>query len=165
MDVRTLIQELLEYNLDAEVSCIAHNDVEEFSITYATIDGGEGGTKQDAGSVNFYIDSLCSNDQASQTHNVNPAINPAVNPIIEVIEFDDFVEFGKSFPGVNIVNCMPWSFEYKGHPITHENDKCYIIPAGIGSIISQYFRPGDLLITDTLGNLHVIQKKRDGKRK
>ena len=41
--------------------------------------------------------------------------------IIEAITFAEFVQYGKDNGG-NVVNGMPWSFEYKGHGITHEND-------------------------------------------
>src|SRR5688572_10568559 len=47
--------------------------------------------------------------------------------IVEAITFEELVDYGKA-SGANIVNGMPWSFEYKGQPITHENDDCYIIP-------------------------------------
>ena len=47
--------------------------------------------------------------------------------VINAITFDEFVEYGKTHGG-NIVNGMPWSFEYNGHPVTHGNDTCYLIP-------------------------------------
>jgi hypothetical protein len=30
--------------------------------------------------------------------------------------------------GANIVGGMPWSFNYNGHPVTHENNQKYLIP-------------------------------------
>jgi hypothetical protein len=42
------------------------------------------------------------------------------------ISFSDFVEYGRN-NGANIVNGMPWSFEFEGYPVTHENDSCYLI--------------------------------------
>ena len=38
--------------------------------------------------------------------------------VIEAITFDELVEHGRQSGA--IVNGMPWSFEYNGHPITHE---------------------------------------------
>jgi len=64
--------------------------------------------------------------------------------IIEAITFEEFVEYGKN-NGANIVNGMPWSFNYNGHPVTHENDKRYLIPTLEGT---HNFTPQDMLITD-----------------
>lgn len=69
---------------------------------------------------------------------------------IEAITFDEFIEYGKN-NGANIVNGMPWDFDYKGYPVTHENDKCYIIPAHQGS---SYFTPEDMLITPEDGKIY-----------
>ena len=46
--------------------------------------------------------------------------------IVEAITFDDLIQYGLTQTD-NIYNNMPWSFEYKGVPITHETDDCYII--------------------------------------
>lgn len=71
--------------------------------------------------------------------------------IIEAITFLELVEHG-------INNCkhlsdtnMPWSFSYKGHPITHENDKCYLIPTLEGTM---KFTPDDMLITGIQGEIY-----------
>lgn len=63
--------------------------------------------------------------------------------IIEAITFAEFVQYGKDNGG-NVVNGMPWSFEYKGHGITHENDQTYLIPTLEGIM---KFTPNDMLIT------------------
>ena len=63
--------------------------------------------------------------------------------VIEAITFEEFVEYGRD-NGANIVNGMPWSFVYNGHPITHENDKCYLIPTLEGTLS---FTPQDMLLT------------------
>lgn len=60
MKVKHLIKELLEYNLDAEISVVAHCKKEEFTITYGN---SEGCTKQNCDSVSFYLDRLCTNEQ------------------------------------------------------------------------------------------------------
>lgn len=70
--------------------------------------------------------------------------------IIEAITFDELVEYGINNGG-NMVNGMPWSFKYKGHPITHENDKCYLIPTLEGT---HNFTPQDMLITGIQGEIY-----------
>jgi len=69
---------------------------------------------------------------------------------IEAITFNEFVEFGLKNTD-NIVNGMPWSFEYKGYSITHENDECYIIPTLEGDY---NFTPNDMLITGIKGEIY-----------
>lgn len=65
------------------------------------------------------------------------------NPVvIEAITFDELVDYGKANGG-NIHHGMPWSFEYKGQHITHENDNCYLIPTLEGT---KRFDRGDMLI-------------------
>jgi hypothetical protein len=74
--------------------------------------------------------------------------------VIEAITFDEFVEHGKQNGG-NIVNGMPWSFEYNGHPVTHENDECYLIPTLEGT---HNFTPQDMLITGVNGEIYPCKK-------
>ncbi len=69
---------------------------------------------------------------------------------VEAITFDELVEYGK-VNGANVVNGMPWSFEYKGQPITHENDECYLIPTLEGIM---RFGPQDMLITGVAGEIY-----------
>ena len=71
--------------------------------------------------------------------------------VIEAITFEELVEYGKNFEGVNIINGMPWSFDYKGHPITHENDECYLIPTLEGT---HNMTPKDMLITGVDGEIY-----------
>lgn len=70
--------------------------------------------------------------------------------VIEAITFDQLVEIGiKS--GANIVNGAPWSFNYGGHPITHERDDCYLIPTLEGT---HNMTPADMLITGVKGEIY-----------
>ena len=69
---------------------------------------------------------------------------------VEAITFDEFVEHGKENGG-NIVNGMPWSFEYQGHQVTHENDRCYLIPTLEGTMC---FTSDDVLITGVQGEIY-----------
>lgn len=62
--------------------------------------------------------------------------------VLDAILFDELVEHGKTH-GANIVNGMPWSFEYEGLPITHENDECYLVIAG-DEVYK--FTPSDVLV-------------------
>ena len=70
--------------------------------------------------------------------------------VIEAITFDELVAYGRTH-GANIVNGMPWSFDYAGHPITHENDECYLIPTLEGTM---RLTPGDMLITGVKGEIY-----------
>ena len=70
--------------------------------------------------------------------------------VVEAITFAELVEHGKA-NGANIVNGMPWSWNYAGHPITHENDECYLIPTLEGTM---KMTPGDMLITGVKGEIY-----------
>lgn len=70
--------------------------------------------------------------------------------VIEAITFDELVEHGKA-EGSNIVDGMPWSFNYAGHSITHENNDCYLIPTLEGAM---QFKRGDMLITGVKGEIY-----------
>jgi len=70
---------------------------------------------------------------------------------IEAISFDELVQYGRDNGG-NIVNGMPWSFNYKGLPVTHENDKCYIV--GI-----YYVKTCDMLVTFADGDIRPIEAR------
>jgi len=75
--------------------------------------------------------------------------------VVEAITFEEFIQFGKDNCG-NIVNGMPWSFTYKGLPVTHSNDECYLIPiTGVGFY---EFTPSDVLITDEYGSTNPMKK-------
>lgn len=70
--------------------------------------------------------------------------------VIEAITFDELVEHGRN-NGANIVNGMPWSWQYNGHPITHEADDCYLIPTLEGTM---KMMRGDMLITGVKGEIY-----------
>jgi hypothetical protein len=70
--------------------------------------------------------------------------------VIEAITFEELVAHGIS-EGANIVNGMPWSFSYGGHPITHENDDCYLIPTLEGVM---KLNRGAMLITGVKGEIY-----------
>ena len=74
--------------------------------------------------------------------------------VIDAITFDEFIEYGKTHGG-NIVNGMPWSFEYNGHPVTHVNDTCYFIPTLEGDF---QLTPDDMLITGVNGEVYPCKK-------
>lgn len=73
--------------------------------------------------------------------------------VIEAITFDELVEHGRN-NGANIVNGMPWSWKYNGHPITHENDNCYLIPTLEGTM---NMGRTDMLITGVKGEIYPIK--------
>ena len=69
---------------------------------------------------------------------------------MEAITFNEMTQFAVD-SGAEIVNNMPWSFEYKGHQITHENDECYLIPTLEGV---HNMTPEDMLITGVQGEIY-----------
>lgn len=79
---------------------------------------------------------------------------------MEALSFDELVEYGLENT-TNVVNGMPWSFEYKradhpagvpGYPVTHENDDCYLVLTPDGTV---RFERGKLLIVgDNTGPQH-----------
>ena len=57
--------------------------------------------------------------------------------------FDQFVQYGRDNGG-NIVGGMPWSFQFHGRPVSHENDNCYLITTKAGKTMR--FERGDVLV-------------------
>ena len=74
--------------------------------------------------------------------------------VIAAITFDELVAHGRA-SGANIVNGMPWSFQYQGQPISHENDQCYLIPTLEGNM---KFTPDDMLITGVKGEIYPCKR-------
>lgn len=84
--------------------------------------------------------------------------------VVEAITFNELVAFGHSFIEQNPTQGnyasgdqggLPWSFKYKGHLITHENDQCYLIPTLEGT---HHMTPQDLLITGVKGEIYPCKK-------
>lgn len=80
--------------------------------------------------------------------------------VITAITFDQLVAHGKEQCKAegrqsNIVNGMPWSFSYAGHPITHENDDCYLIPTLEGTM---KMGRDDMLITGVKGEIYPCKR-------
>jgi hypothetical protein len=71
---------------------------------------------------------------------------------VEAITFEELVEIGRSSgTPLHGKNGMPWSFEYKGKPVTHESDACYLVPGESGETMR--FTPQHMLMNDEQGNL------------
>lgn len=72
--------------------------------------------------------------------------------VVEAITFDELVEHGRKqgVPCHGPLN-LPWSFLYNGHPITHENDDCYLVNTLEGTV---RFERGHLLITGIKGEIY-----------
>jgi hypothetical protein len=76
--------------------------------------------------------------------------------VIEAITFEELVAHGiASVPPEQLHNGIPWSFDYAGHPITHENDDCYLIPTLEGTM---KFTRGDMLITGVKGEIYPCKQ-------
>jgi hypothetical protein len=74
--------------------------------------------------------------------------------VIEAITFDELVEHGRTCAESSREG-VPWSFKYKGHPITHENDDCYLIPTLEGIM---NMNRGDMLITGVKGEIYPCKQ-------
>jgi hypothetical protein len=76
--------------------------------------------------------------------------------LVETITFDELVQHGRD-NGANIVSGMPWSFQYKGCAVSHENDERYLINAPFGDFHrSLDVRPCDMVVTYSQGKIDVI---------
>jgi hypothetical protein len=71
----------------------------------------------------------------------------------ETITFGQFIQYGRD-NGANIVGDMPWSFNFRGYPVTHENDRCYLIGANADQL---RLTPDDLLVVNPDGSLATIK--------
>jgi len=81
--------------------------------------------------------------------------------VITAITFDQLVAHGieqckSEGRESNIVNGMPWSFSYAGHPVTHENDSCYLIPTLEGAM---KMGRDDMLITGVKGEIYPCKRE------
>jgi len=72
---------------------------------------------------------------------------------IEAISFAELVKHGIRSGG-NINNGMPWSFKYKGRPVTHENDSCYLVQTSDATI--EHFHPGEMIVVGSKGDLIIV---------
>lgn len=70
--------------------------------------------------------------------------------VIEAITFAELMEHARN-SGANIVDNEPWSFQYKGHAITHQERGVYIIPTLEGDY---RMTPDDVLITGIKGEIY-----------
>lgn len=70
--------------------------------------------------------------------------------VVTAITFDELVKHARD-SGAPDVNGMPWAFSYKGHPISHERDDCYLIPTLEGT---HHMTPADMLITGVKGEIY-----------
>ncbi len=70
--------------------------------------------------------------------------------VIEAITFNEFLEIGRKTPG-NETREFPWYFLFNGCPVTHENDKCYLIPTQDDVL---KFTSEDVLIIDEYNKMY-----------
>jgi len=59
MKLRILLEQLRQYNQEADVSVVAHNQCEDFSLVFGN---SEGVTKETCKTVSFYVDRLNTNE-------------------------------------------------------------------------------------------------------
>jgi len=76
--------------------------------------------------------------------------------VIEAITFDELVEHGKTQVKPELLyKGMPWAFDYAGHPVTHENDQCYLISTLEGTM---KMTPDAMLITGVKGEIYPCKR-------
>ena len=75
--------------------------------------------------------------------------------VIEAITFEELVQHGLD-NNAHVVDGVPWSLTYKGHPITHEDNDCYLVPTLEGIM---RFNRGDMLITGVAGEIYPCKKE------
>lgn len=75
---------------------------------------------------------------------------------IEALTFDEFVREGLKV-AASVVDGVPWAFAFRGNPVTHERDGCYIVPTIAGDA---EFTADKVLIVGKGGALAVYP--RDG---
>lgn len=46
--------------------------------------------------------------------------------IVDAVTFDELIDYGREHSEI-IYNNKPWYFIYKGIPVVHETDNCYLI--------------------------------------
>ncbi len=70
MKVKDLIKQLFDYNLDADISVVAHCREEDFSsdllIFFIAYGDSEGVTKENCDTVSLYVDRLCTNEKSNE---------------------------------------------------------------------------------------------------
>jgi len=74
---------------------------------------------------------------------------------IDFFTFEEFCEEGRRLKPNDIKDGFTWSFEFLGHPVTHENDECYLIPTLEGTY---NFTPNDVLIVGVKGEIYPCKK-------
>lgn len=75
--------------------------------------------------------------------------------VITAITFDQLVAHGLTQTRA-VANGLPWAFVYGGHPITHENDDCYLIPTLEGTM---KMGRDDMLITGVKGEIYPCKRE------
>lgn len=70
--------------------------------------------------------------------------------IINALTFDELVKYGIE-NAENMLNGIPWFFKVNGHPISHENDECYLIETLEGTMS---MTPQDMLIIGLKGEIY-----------
>jgi hypothetical protein len=77
--------------------------------------------------------------------------------VIEAFTFEQFIAYGREQVGDAHCgpNDIPWSFSFRGHPVTHENDNCFWVQTLEGDM---KFHRGDMLIVGVQGEIYPCKK-------
>jgi hypothetical protein len=87
---------------------------------------------------------------------MNAAPTPMSKKVDSAVTFEDFIEIGKAANPEDLHNGLPWSFTYKGHPVTHCDDDKYSIATPEGGFLLFHRHRGEMLI-EVEGKLCVMK--------
>lgn len=71
----------------------------------------------------------------------------AKTPELTMITFEGLIDWAKA-ANTPLVNGVPWSFTYSGHPVTHENDDLYLVDGN-------QMRRDDVLVLSTRNEVWI----------
>lgn len=72
-----------------------------------------------------------------------------------IYTFEQFIQYGID-NGANIVNGMPWSFNFHGAAVTHSDDNTYLISAPVGKTTRDItYQRGWKIILQTSGQISI----------
>lgn len=79
------------------------------------------------------------------------------------ITFDELVQHGIAQCKAegresNIVRGLPWSFKYRGLPVSHENDECYLVSTAIHTLV---VTPDHILVVNVGNNAPMAVRREE----
>jgi len=98
-------------------------------------------------------------DHVKQVEEKSPMRYVRKPEVVEAVTFAELVAHGIAQcreRNIPLNGGMPWSFQYVGRRVTHENDDCYLVPTSGASLRMER---GDVLVTRANGELEVCSEE------